>query len=310
MPPAQPTPSDVAAVATAIGETPAAPQAAPQPQVAPQPQMQPAPVTPQPAPSQQPQDPFSTMFASEPPAPAAPPVAPPVGTPTEPTAPTTPPVVPPVAPPVAPPAEPQAPGQQPAPDNSAVSQGDDQGDDQYESFEEYMKRVTGDAGTAPTAPDPEKIDPNDPAAIKGFFDDLVNTAVERAGQEMARKQAIHNAERLQWDAAFGKYGSLRTNKKARDLVHSIRMGYFQRGKAITPTQAADILLESMGQQYQAGIAANQVQTTIEQVQPQGGGTATPVPTTLDEQSILERVQTGGETALADILDAEIKAGRL
>jgi hypothetical protein len=147
-------------------------------------------------------------------------------------------------------------------------------------------------------------------AIKQFFDDLVNTAVQRSSAEVSRQQAIQLAERGLWDKAFEKYGSLRVNKPLRDMVHSIRMGYFQRGQAITPTQAADKLLDAMKNQYQRGVADSQVHTTIEQVQPNSGGSAAQPPTSMDAASTLEAVQTGGEVALAEILDAEIKAGRM
>lgn len=295
-PNSEPTPADIAAVSAHLGGQPAP---APEPTPAPAPQMQPADPTPQPAPTQQPTDPFASLFASEPAATPTEPVAP--AAPTEPTQPTEPTPQPqqPVEPQPAP-QEPAAP--QPAPQQPAAQE--------YETFDEYMARVTANVPQAPAQPDPEQIDPNDPAAIKGFFDDLVNTAVQRSNHEIARRTAMQTAEKAAWDSAFDKYGSLRTNKALRDTVHTIRMGYFQRGVALTPTQAADKLLESMGQERRAGAAGAQVVTTYENVQPNGGGSGAPVPTNLDNKTALERVQTGGETALADILDAEIKAGRL
>ena len=291
----EPNPQDVSAVQAHIdGGAPAAPApaapVAPQPQEpAPQPQMQPAPVTPQPAPTQQPLDPFSALAAPEP-APQQPTEPLPNPQPQQPVEPTQP--------------TPQAPAPQPIPEQSQP------GEPQYQSFEEYMESVVGTVGEAPAAPDPSQINPENPEEIKEFFDNLVNTAVVKASQEVAKKQAIQTSERNLWDGAFEKYGSLRTNKKARDLVHSIRMGYFQRGQAITPTQAADILLDSMGNQYKQGVADSSVVTTIEQVQPQGGGSGQPVQTGLDKDQELIAVQTGGEVALADILDKKIKAGQL
>lgn len=289
----EPQPADVSAVQAHLDGVPA-PAAPAAPEPAPVQQMQPAPVTPQPAPTSQPLDPFSALATppAEVPAPQAPQPTetlptPQPGMPTEPTQPA-----------------PQAPADPQIPTQSA------QGEPQYQTFDEYMASVVGDVGEAPVAPDPSQINPEDPAAIKEFFDNLVNTAVTKAGQEVAKKQAVQASERNLWDGAFDKYGSLRTNKKARDLVHSIRMGYFQRGQAITPTQAADILLDSMGQQYKQGVADSAVVTTIEGVQPQGGGTGQPIPTSLDKDQELIAVQTGGEAALADILDAKIKAGQL
>lgn len=294
-PTSEPTPADIAAVASAIGEPTNTPAPQPQAPPAPAPQMQPPAPTPQPAPSQQQTDPFAQLFASEPtpapqePTPPAP--QPQQEQPKEPTSPQT-------TPQPQQPAEPQpAPQAQPTPT------------DDYQSFEDYMNETLKNVPKAPEAPNPEDISPDDPVAIKKFFDDLVNTAVQKATTETARKSAIQNRERALWDEAFDKYGSLRTNKNLRDMVHSIRMGHFQRGIAITPKQAADKLLESLGNQYKQGVADNQVVTTIENVQPTGGNSAAAVPTTLDRESALTAVQTGGEAALAQILDAQIKAGK-
>ena len=291
----EPSQADIAAVSQALGEQPA--------------QQQPAPVTPQPAPSQQPAepvqqpapaqpqqptqpteptDPFASIFGAEPAAPA----------PQQPTQPTEPTPQQPITP-----TEPQpAPVAQPAPAPAVPQQ------EEFMSLDDYMKSVTSGVGEAPGIPDATKIDPNDEAGIKGFFDDLVRTAKEQALVEMRRGNAIQTSECQLWDAAFDKYGSLRTNKPLRDMVHSIRMGEFQKGIAITPTQAADRLLTALKAQYNQGIADNQVVTTIESVQPTGGN-GTPVATTMDTDKALLAVQTGGEQALAQILDAQIKAGQ-
>lgn len=286
-PNSQPTPADIASVDAFLTGQPQA-----------QPQMQPEPVAQQAAPTQAPTDPFASLFASEPAAPTTPTEpATPSAQPTQPTEPT---------PQPSQPTEPQQPTppveQQPVSSQAAPTE-------EYETYDQYMARVTAAIPQAPAQPDPEAIDPNDPQAIKGFFDELVNTAVQRSNTEIARKTAIQTAERQAWDDAFDKYGSLRGNKQLRDTVHTIRMGYFQRGVALTPTQAADKLLESLGQERRAGAAGAQVVTTYEQVQPNGGGSGAPVPTELDNKNIMEAVQSGGETALAEILDAQIKAGK-
>lgn len=263
----------------------------------PAPQMQPPAPTAQPAPSQQPAapttptepvDPFSSLFAE--PAASTTPTEP--ATPTEPVAPTEP------ATPTPQPSQPAEPKVQPTPP-----------EEKYESYQDYIARVTRGVPKAPEQPDPSKINPDDPQAIKRFFDDLVNTAVEKATASNQRSQAIQTSERKLWDAAFEQYGSLRTNKKLRDMVHAIRMDEFRKGVAITPTQAADRLLDALRHERKQGAADSAVITTIEEVQPNGGGGA-PVPTTLDKENILTAVQTGGETALADYLDGEVKAGRL
>lgn len=289
----EPTSNDVAAVNQMLGGQPAPQAPAPQPTPAPQApapqapaepapaQQQPAQPTPQPSPTSQPQDPFSTLFEQPAPTPQ----------PTQPTEPVTTP-------------QPQQPAEpsQPVPEAQAPVE-------QYQTFDEYMESVTQGIGEDIATPDPSNIDPNDEAGIKTFFDDLVNTAVQKASQEVSRSQAIQTTERRLWDDAMGKYGSLRDNKQLRDMVHSIRMGEFQKGIAITPTQAADRLLDALKSQYQQGIADNQVVTTIEQVQPSGGG-GQQIQTSSDTQQVLTDIQHGGENALANYLDGQIKAGKL
>lgn len=284
MPPnSEPSSADIASVNQMLSGQPAPAELAP---VA-EPQLQPAPVTNQPSPTTQPTDPFASLFASEPAStepvqPAQQPIEQPTPQPTQPTEPVQP--TPQAQPQVAPTAD-------------------------YETYDEYMARVTASVPAAPSRPDAKNIDANDPDAIEGFFDELMKTAEQRFESNYSRKNAIQTAEKSAWDAAFSKYGSLRDNKPLRDTVHTIRMGYFQRGIALTPTQAADKLLESLGQERRAGAAEAAVVTTYEQVQPNSGGSGAPVQTNLDTTNILESVQVGGEAALAEILDAQIKAGR-
>jgi hypothetical protein len=288
MNPSEPSPADIAMVAEAIGQ----PAVVPAPVATPPAPVAPVVATPvtaeQPAPVATPvaeTDPFASLFATEPIAPVEPQTAQPI--------------------------EPMTPQpQQPVEPTQPVAQAPVAQDDTYQTFDEYMAETLKGVPTAPTMPDVSKIDPNDEEGIKNFFDELVNTAVSKSQAEISRKDAITTRERQLWDASFEKYGSLRTNKKLRDMVHDIRMGYFRRGQAITPTQAADKLLESMGHQYKQGIADSAVVTTIQDVQPTGGNSGAPIPTTLDKDNVLESIQTGGETALANYLDQEVKAGRM
>ena len=272
----EPTPTDVAAVADAIGEQPVAePVAAP-----PEPT---APEVPTPEPAT-PSDPFAQFGKpTEPAKPAEPTPQPQQSTDPEPT--------------------PQP--SQPVEPSKPVAE-----EPTYQSYEDYMNSVLKDVPKTPETPDSSKISPDDPQAIKSFFDELVNTAVTKAEQSTAKKQAIQSSERRLWDESFDKYGTLKTNKNLRDMVHSIRMGHFQRGIAITPTQAADKLLESLGSQYKQGVADSSVVSTIQNVQPTGGQSGAPVSTSLGTESELNAVQTGGEQALADLLDARIKADNL
>ena len=172
-----------------------------------------------------------------------------------------------------------------------------------------MKGITEGLPQAPEAPDPSKINPEDEEGIKNFFDDLVNTAVQRASAETQRNTAIQNKERALWDAAFEKYPSLRNNTSMRDIAHNIRMGEFRKGIAMTPTQAADKLLEMLREQHQQGVADATVVTTMQQTQPTGGG-GQAVPTTIDSDNLYKSLQVGGEDALAAYLDTQVKAGNL
>lgn len=203
-----------------------------------------------------------------------------------------------------PPSEPTPQPQQPVEPQQSAPQ------DNYQSYEDYMNEVLKDVPKPNDVPNPNDISPDDPEGLKKFFDDLVNTAVAKATSEISRKTALQSKERALWDEAFDKYGSLKTKPQLRDMVHNIRMGYFNRGIAITPKQAADKLLESLGNQYKQGVADNQVVTTIESVQPTGGGSGNQAPTSMDRNEMLTSLQTGGETALAEMLDAQIKAGKL
>lgn len=324
----EPTPQDVAAVAAAMGEQPTQQPQYQQPVQQPQPQyqqptqpqyqqptqqpvqqpaqQQPAQPVQQPSPTSQPQDPFSMMFQQ------------PTQAPTQPTQPTE--QVPtqqpqqPVEPPQpTPQGQPQyqQPQQQPGQIAQQVQPQQPQQPQapQTQTYEQYLDSVLQGLPQVPEQPDPSKVNPEDPEAIKGFFNELFTTAEQRFEANYARKMAIQNAEKKLWDDAFDKYGSLRTNTQLRDMVHAIRRAEFSKGNAITPTQAAETLLLALRGQYQQGVADNQVVTTIEQVQPNGGG-STAVPTTMDANAALLAVQTGGEQALAQVLENRMQAGQM
>jgi len=286
----EPTPTDIDAVAQAVGISPTV-QETPAPTQA---QQQPTAPTQQPAPSQQTGDPFQQLFASD--QPAEPTATPPAPEPQQPTEPTPQPQQPVETPPAPTPTEPVA---TPEPTPQETTQ----------TFDEYMESIVGDIAPAPEMPDPSQINPESEEDIGKFFQDLMTTAEQRFEANYARKQAIQNNERQLWDSAFDKYGSLKENKELRDMVHAIRRSEFDKGQAITPTQAADRLLNALKAQYQQGVTDNQVATTIEAVQPTGGGSQE-VATTLTNQNVLQAVQTGGEQALTDFLNSEITAGRL
>lgn len=287
----EPTPQDLAAVESFMGGG--------QPQPTQPAQQQPAPVTTQTTPSQQANtDPFAVFSQpSEPTAPAQP------VQPTQPTQPTEPVPTPQPQQPVEP-SQP-TPQAQPTQTQPVPVQPVQPTEPRTQTYEEYMNEVLGNVPQAPAQPDPSQVNPDDPESIKNFFDTLMSTAEQRFEANYARKQAIQNSEKRLWEQAFDKYASLRTNTELRGMVHAIRMDEFSKGRAITPTQAAEKLLAALNAQYRQGVADNQVVTTIEQVQPNGGGT-TQVSTTADANQDLLAVQTGGEQALAEILEKQLR----
>lgn len=180
-----------------------------------------------------------------------------------------------------------------------------------EAFNQYLDSVIGGNANQPAqAPDLDSIDQNDPAAIKQFFEDWGKSIKEQAIAEVQKENALVTAERKAWDSAFDKYPTLRNNPELRDTVHNIRMGSFQNGVAITPTQAAEKLLSAINARYQAGVADTKVVTTIQDAQPQGGDNVQVIPTEGNREQVLESFQTGGEAALAAYLDNQIKSGKL
>lgn len=292
----EPTQQDIAAVSAAMGisNQPAPIQTQPSPQS--QPAAQPAANT-QPT-AQVSTDPFEQLFQ----------------TPTEPTQPTQQPSQPteftPNPQPLGTPTEPyQSAPQTPPQPTQPVQQTQQSAAPTQQTYEQYIDSITAGIPQNPSMPDPNSVDPNSEEGINQFFSDLVQTAVQQAEANLARKQAIQTTEKKLWDDTFETYPSLRSNTQLRDMVHAVRMGEFNKGIAITPTQAAERVLSALKAQYQRGVADNQVVTTIEQVQPNAGG-GIDVPTTMDADRALLAVQTGGENALAQILDGKIKAGNL
>lgn len=156
-----------------------------------------------------------------------------------------------------------------------------------------------------------QVDGTDEAAVKQFFTDFSAAVQRETLNKVERQNTIQTIERQGWDDAFGKYGTLKTNKRIRDMVQAVRVQQYQQGNPLSPTEAADFVLQGMGAEYQRGIADGQQTTQYLAAQPPtqfGGGQAAPqIP---DPQGDLLRVQTGGETELASILAARMQAGTL
>lgn len=164
---------------------------------------------------------------------------------------------------------------------------------------------------APEIPDLKKVNYESPEEVEKFFADYGEALVARAAAQMEKKSTFQNLETQEWNKALTAFPTLKDNAELRNMVHNIRVGNHQRGIFQTPTQAAQELLKALGQQYNQGVVDNQVQTTIENVQPLGGAAQAPtnVPITSTQQELLQ-VQDGGTQALEDILNRKIAAGQL
>ena len=249
------------------------------------------------------QTPVTPTAPVEAPAPAPAPVvepAAPVVTAPEPVAPAPAPIEAPAAPVVAPVAPVEAPA---AP--------------VYKTLEEYTAELYGEpqAPAEFTMPSTDSIDTDDPAAVQKFFADYAanirSAAIEEAMVKFRAETRATSIENQNWQIAFKKYSDLTTNQQLRDSVQAIREFNFQRGIAMTPEQAADILYSPRGSEYQRGIADSAVTTTIQEVQPVNGGSVQVIPDNGASAKLAGSFGTSTEEAdLADFLDSKIKAGSL
>lgn len=291
----EPTQQDIAAVNAHLTGNPAPqPQPAPQPTQPTEPTQQPtqptepvAPPTPQPQqptePSQpaqpnqsnEPGDPFATLFTQE----------------------------------AVQPTPPQQPAQLQQTAQPTAQPTQPNGED-YQSFDDYIKSITGEPQQQPNTPNLAELNQDDPQAIQQFFEQWGESIYQRATSDVRREFALRAKEEQVWNEAFEKYPSIKSNKNLRDMIHNIRMGSFNRGVAMTPVQAAEQLLKGMNMQYRQGMADQQVQTTIQSTQPNGGGGVEVIPQQPGGNTSLVQAAQGNEADLVAALDAQIKAGNL
>lgn len=279
----EPSAADIQAVNEALTQNtpPSQPVPQPAPQPSEQPVQQPAPQenpqvqTPPPVANQQPNevvDPFEQFANVQPPAPQP-------------------------APTPQPTPAPQAPPQQPT--------------SEYQTFDDYMNSVLDGLPQPNTEiPKVEDINQDDPADIQRFFTELRETIVKETINQVTRQSRIESAERKGWEECFETYPSLRKNSAIRDAVHNVRMGAFNRGIAMSPKQAAKVLLDSFNpsEAYKRGVANSQVVTTIQNNQPNGGGGVEVIPQ--QPADSLSVAASNGEVALMNALDAAIKSGKI
>jgi hypothetical protein len=242
-------------------------------------------------------DPFA--IPQTPPQQPAQPVTPPVGQPTEVSAPQTPAAPqqqPPAQTPPANPADPQTPPTQP-------------GQPAKSGYESYIESVLQSIPDAPPIPDLSTIKSDSPEDVNEWFKTYASTIQENIKVEMQRSEAIKTAESNAWTQALDKYPSMKGNKKILDTVQAIRMAKWNAGIALSPTEAAEELIGSLQGEYKRGITDNQVHSNIEQVQPSAGGSSTVI-APADSVEELRSVQSGGDIALAQILEQRIKNGEM
>lgn len=145
-------------------------------------------------------------------------------------------------------------------------------------YEAYLDSLVGakknEPIETPKIPTQQELESDDQALTK-FFGELVDTAVKKAVSEGEKNNTIRQAETHAWEEVFTKYPEIKEAKGLRDTIHNIRIGAYQRGQALTPVQVADQLIGDLRTQYKQGVNDTNVQTTVRDSQPLGGGTQTP-----------------------------------
>lgn len=177
-------------------------------------------------------------------------------------------------------------------------------------YDAYLDELIGKSGDTPIempkVPTQEELSSDDQALTK-YFGDLVDTAVKKALQENNQQTTIRQTEQRAWESVFEKYPEIKESKGLRDTIHNIRVGAFQRGQALTPLQVAEQLIGDLHTQYKKGVNDTNVQTTVRDSQPLGGGT-TPPPTGASVD--YSKLQDGGQNAAVSELEKLIQQGKI
>lgn len=177
----------------------------------------------------------------------------------------------------------------------------------YQSYDEYMSGLLGEQEEVQIPKVTDIQNPDDPESINNFFGDAFDKISQKVMQQVQQQMTIRNSEQRLWNEAMDEYPSLK-NPQVRNIVHAVRMQALQNGTMMTPSQAAESIINIAGNQYRQGIADSQVQTTYTQVQPTTNGASQPVqqkPSAADQARMIEQ---GGADALAQILQQRIDEG--
>lgn len=218
-----------------------------------------------------------------------------------------------LAPPTPPPADPNPAPQpapvgdpQPAPTPAAPAPAEPQ----YKSYEDYLESFEVKADNLPELPTPGAVPKDDDGTeLAKFFQDFAASIEQRtlaqAEAQRTSQERLQSTEKQLWDEAIGKYEQLK-EPRLRDLVHSVRVGYFNRGEAITPSQAAEVLIGELNRNYQNGVSDQNTQVTIQASQPLNGGGNPPAQPAVNQNSltaIQQPGQLGMDAAIAMIQTA-------
>lgn len=171
--------------------------------------------------------------------------------------------------------QPAQPTQQAAQPASQPAPTDSNGNFNYDAYLDSLVGADNQKPVEVPKPPTQQELENDDQALTKFFGDLVDTAVKKAVNEGAKQTTIREAETRAWNDVFSKYPEIKESKGLRDTIHNIRIGAYQRGQALSPVQVADQLIGDLHSQYKKGVNDTNVQTTVRESQPLGGGTPTP-----------------------------------
>lgn len=158
----------------------------------------------------------------------------------------------------------------------------------------------------PKVPSQEEL-ANDDQALTKYFGELVDTAVKKALVESNNQTTVRAAEQRAWEDVFTKFPEIKESKGLRDTIHNIRIGAYQRGQALTPLQVAEQLIGDLHSQYKKGVNDTNVQTTVRESQPLGGGTQTPAPDTRVDYA---KLHDGGQNAAVAELEKLMSQGKI
>lgn len=204
------------------------------------------------------------------------------------------------------PAAPENPTEQPAAPEAEQPQKPEEKPLDYDA---YLDSLINDAVQGeikmPEIPTNETLQ-SDEKALTKFFEDLVDTAAQKSKAEVTREQVIRDAERKAWDETFVKYPELKDSKELRDTIHTLRIGAYQRGQALSPIQVADKYIGDIRNAYKRAVNDTNVQTTVRDSQPIGGGTQAPKAQGVDYASL----HHGGDAAAVNELTKLIEQGRI